>query len=275
MSTTSQKIGLSSISARQWLILLTVQLSSLLFGMTITLANVVLPQIRGALSATYDEISWVVTLNLVATAIATPTTGWLASRLGWRGVMFGAVGGFTLFSLLCGLANGLWSLVLFRVGQGLCGAVIMPMGQAIVLATFARPLHATVMVIWGFGSVVGPVVGPVIGSMIAEEYSWRAVFFMIVPPGLIAMVFTWISLAGNTARTRARLDWTGFVALSMAMAGFQLMVDRGQRLDWFESPEIMGYAAVAAASFWVFAVHSLTSPTPFLDPRLLLNRNFT
>ena len=272
---TTREPGLSSINARQWLILLSVQLSSLLFGMTITLANVVLPQIRGALSATYDEISWVVTLNLVATAIATPTTGWLARRMGWRGVMLSAVGGFTLCSLFCGLANSLGALVIFRVGQGLFGALIMPMGQAIVLATFPRALHATVMVIWGFGSVVGPVVGPVLGSMIAETYSWRAVFFMIVPPGLIAMVFIWFALAGNTARTRARLDWTGFLALSMAMAGFQLMVDRGQRLDWFESPEIMGYAAVAAASFWVFAVHSLTSPTPFLDPRLLLNRNFT
>ena len=256
------------------MILLSVQLSSLLFGMTITLANVVLPQIRGALSATYDEIAWVVTLNLVATAIATPTTGWLASRLGWRGVMFSAVGGFTICSLLCGLANSLAALVIFRIGQGLFGALIMPMGQAIVLATFPRTLHATVMVIWGFGSVVGPVVGPVLGSMIAETYSWRAVFFMIVPPGLIAMGFIWFALAGNTARTHARLDWTGFLALSVAMAGLQLMIDRGQRLDWFESPEIMADAAIAGAAFSVFAVHSLTSATPFLDPRLLLNRNF-
>src|SRR5947209_5795988 len=274
MGTTARSPGLRSITARQWMILLSVQLSSLLFGMTITLANVVLPQIRGALSATYDEIAWVVTLNLVATAIATPTTGWLASRLGWRGVMFSAVGGFTICSLLCGLANSLAALVIFRIGQGLFGALIMPMGQAIVLATFPRTLHATVMVIWGFGSVVGPVVGPVLGSMIAETYSWRAVFFMIVPPGLIAMGFIWFALAGNTARTHARLDWTGFLALSVAMAGLQLMIDRGQRLDWFESPEIMADAAIAGAAFWVFAVHSLTSATPFLDPRLLLNRNF-
>jgi MFS transporter, DHA2 family, multidrug resistance protein len=110
--------------------------------------------------------------------------------------------------------------------------------------------------------------------MIAETYSWRAVFFMIVPPGLIAMGFVWFSLAGNTAHTRARLDWTGFLALSIAMTGVQLMIDRGQRLDWFESPEIVAYAAIAGTAFWVFAVHSLTSPAPFLDPRLLLDRNF-
>lgn len=267
-------MGLSSITGRQWLILLTVQLSSLLFGMTITLANVVLPQIRGALSATHDEIAWVITLNLAATAIATPTTGWLASRLGWRMTMFGGVGGFTLCSFLCGLANSLGALVLFRVGQGLCGALIMPLGQAIVLASFPRPLHATVMVIWGFGSVVGPVVGPVLGSMIAETYSWRAVFFMIVPPGLIAMGFIWFSLAGNAARTRVRFDWTGFLALSFAMTGLQLMIDRGQRLDWFDSGEIIAYAMVAGAAFWIFVAHSLTAPAPFLDPRLLLDRNF-
>ena len=271
MDSSSGKVGLGSLSGRQWLILLSVQLSSLLFGMTITLANVVLPQMRGALSATYDEIAWVITLNLIATAVATPMTGWLASRLGWRGVMMVGVGGFTVFSFLCGIANSLVSLVLYRVGQGLCGAVIMPMGQAIVLATFPRPLHATVMVIWGFGSVVGPV----LGSMIAESYSWRAVFFMIVPPGLVAMLFIWFSLDGYTSRTRARLDWIGFLALSLAMTGLQLVIDRGQRLDWFGSPEIIADALLAVAAFWVFATHSLTVREPFLDPRLLLNRNFS
>jgi DHA2 family multidrug resistance protein len=165
--------------------------------------------------------------------------------------MLDGVGGFTLFSLLCGLASSLATLILYRVGQGLCGALIMPMGQAIVLATFPRELHAAVTVIWGFGSVVGPVVGPVIGSMIAETYSWRAVFFMIVPPGMIAMGFVWFSLAGNTARTRARLDWTGFLALSIAMTGLQLMIDRGQRLERFESPEIAAYAAIAAPLVWL------------------------
>jgi DHA2 family multidrug resistance protein len=162
------------ISSRQWLILLMVQLSTLIFGMTITLANVVLPQIRGSLSATQDEISWVITLNLVATAVATPLTGWLASRLGWRGLMLLALAGFSASSLLCGFANSLPTLILFRVGQGLFGAPIMPLGQAILLATFPRNLHATVMVIWGAGSVVGPVFGPIFGSMVAEAYDWRS-----------------------------------------------------------------------------------------------------
>ncbi len=217
------------------------QLSTLLFGMTITLANVVLPQIRGSLSATQDEISWVITLNLVATAVATPMTGWLASRLGWRNVMFFSVLGFTVCSFLCGVADSLEALVLYRVGQGLFGATIMPMGQGIVLATFPRQLHAAVMVIWGAGSVMGPVFGPIIGSMMAEAYNWRAAFFMIVPPGLIALA---------------------------------CVFDRGQRLDWFESPEICLDAGVAVIAFWVFLAHSLTASKPFLDPKLLLDRNF-
>ena len=194
------------------------QLSSLLFGMTITRANVVLPQIRGAMSATYDEISWVITLNLVATAVATPMTGWLASRLGWRGVMFGGVSGFTACSLLCGFANSLETLVLYRVGQGLFGAPIMPMGKSIVLATFPRELHATVMVVWGFGSVVGPVAGPVLGSIISRPMAGARVFMIILPghrDGLLLV--RWRA----TARTRAKLDWFGFLALSIALTGFR------------------------------------------------------
>lgn len=266
--------GLFSISGRQWLILLTVQLSTLLFGMTITLANVVLPQIRGALSATQDEISWVITLNLVATAVGTPMTGWLAARLGWRNVMFFSVLGFTVSSLLCGLADSLDSLVLYRIGQGLFGATIMPMGQAIVLATFPRHLHAAVMVIWGAGSVMGPVFGPIVGSLVAEAYNWRSAFFIIVPPGVVAMTCIWFALSEYRERSRAHLDWTGFIALSVAITAVQLMIDRGQRLDWFDSPEIVIDAAVAGIAFWIFLAHSLTAARPFLDPALLFDRNF-
>jgi len=276
MSAAVAKIGLFSISPRQWLILLMVQLSTLLFGMTITLANVVLPQVRGTLSATQDEIAWVITLNLVATAVATPMTGWLASRLGWRNLMFFALLGFTVCTFLCGIANSLESLVLYRVGQGLFGAPIMPMGQAILLASFPRQLHATVMVIWGAGSVVGPVAGPIFGSMIAEAYNWRSAFFMIVPPGLAAMSCVWFALSQHTERTTTRFDWTGFIALSVALTATQLMMDRGQRLDWFESTEIVLAAVVAVIAFWIFVAHCLTTTAhPFLDPRLLLDRNFS
>src|SRR5678815_442570 len=198
------KGGLFTISGRQWLILLMVQLANMLFGMTITITNLVLPQMRGNLSATQEEISWVITLNLVATAVATPMTGWLASRLGWRNMMFFSVLGFTVCSFLCGVADSLEALILYRVGQGMFGATIMPMGQGIVLATFPRQLHAAVMVLWGAGSVIGPVFGPIFGSMMAEAYNWRAAFFMIVPPGILAMACIWFALSEYKDRTRTQ-----------------------------------------------------------------------
>ena len=267
--------GIFTISGRQWLILLMVQLSNLLFGMTITLANVVLPQIRGALSATQDEISWVITLNLVATAVATPMTHWLSSRLGWRNLMFFTVLGFVVSSFLCATANSLETLILYRVGQGLFGAPIMPMGQAILLASFPRHLQPTALVIWGVGAVFGPVLGPVLGTMMTEIYDWRAAFLMIVPPGVCALTCIWFALAGRNDRARTRLDWTGFLTLSGAVVSLQLILDRGQRMDWFESPTLVVIAVVGAVCLWMFVSHCLTAANPFLNPRLFLDRNFS
>ena len=270
----ASQAGISSITGRQWFLLLTVQLCTLLFGMTITLTNVVLPQVQGALSATQDQMAWVVTFNLVATAVGTPLSSWLANRLGWRNLMFSAVFGFTIFSFLCGIANSLEVLILYRVGQGFFGAAIMPIGQAVLLASFPRHLQPLVMMMWGIGGVVGPVFGPIFGSLISEAYNWRAAFFMIVPFGLAASAAAWFSLAQFTQRQPTRFDWTGFLALAATIGAAQLMLDRGQRLDWFESTEIVAEALVVGVGLWVFVTHSLTAERPFLDPRLLLDRNF-
>jgi DHA2 family multidrug resistance protein len=210
-ATAAAQGGLFTISGRQWLILLMVQLANMLFGMTITLANLVLPQMRGALSATPDEISWVITLNLVATAVATPLTGWLSARLGWRNLMFGTVLGFTVASLLCGIANSLEALIFARVLQGMFGAPIMPMGQAILLGTFPRHLHPTALVMWGVGAVFGPVLGPILGSIATEAYDWRAAFFMIVPPGVSALVCIWFALSEHSWSSIAASAWTGSI----------------------------------------------------------------
>jgi DHA2 family multidrug resistance protein len=275
MSVTAAQGGIFSMTGRQWLILLMVQLSNLLFGMTITLANLVLPQVRGTLSATQDEISWVITLNLVATAVATPLTGWMSSRIGWRNMMFFTVLGFTVSSFLCGIANSLETLILARVAQGMFGAPIMPMGQAILLATFPPHLLPAALVMWGVGAVFGPVVGPILGAVATEAYNWRAAFYMIVPPGLCALVCIWFALSEHTQRTRISFDWIGFLALSAAVISAQLIFDRGQRLDWFESREIIFCTFVGVLSFWIFIVHCLTAEKPFLNPRLLLDRNFS
>ncbi len=274
MTVQSEPTGLSSITARQWMILAMVQLTTLLFGMTITSANVVLPQIKGAMSATQDQIAWVVTFNLVATAVATPVVGWLSSRFGWRQMLVTSMCGFTLFSFLCGLAHNLESLVLYRVGQGLFGAPLMPMGQGILLATFPRALHPLVMMMWGVGGVFGPILGPVLGSVVSEAYNWRGAFLMVVPPSIAGTALVWFALAPFTEKRVTQFDWTGFIALSVAIGAAQLIMDRGQRLDWFDSTEIILEAIAGSIALWIFVTHCLTARNPFIDPRLLQDRNF-
>jgi MFS transporter, DHA2 family, multidrug resistance protein len=266
--------GLMGLTGRQWLILLMVQLSNLLFGMTITVANLVLPQIRGTFSATQDEISWVITLNLVATAVATPLTGWVSSRIGWRNIMFFTVLGFTVSSFLCGVAGNLDALIGARVAQGIFGAAIMPMGQAILLATFPSHLRPFAIVMWGVGAVFGPVLGPILGAIATEAFNWRAAFFMIVPPGICALVCIWFALSSYTSHKAVKFDWTGFLALAVAIIAAQLVLDRGHKLDWYESQQIVFLTFVGCISFWIFVVHCLTAREPFLNPRLLLDRNF-
>jgi DHA2 family multidrug resistance protein len=274
MGAGASRQGILSLTGRQWLIMGMVALTNMLFNMTITLANLVLPQVRGTLSATQDEIAWVITLNLMATAIATPLTAWLAGRLGWRNMMLWTVAGFTFSSFLCGLANSLETLILARVLQGAFGAPIAPLGQAILLATFPRHLQPFALVMWGVGSVFGPVVGPIVGAMATDAWNWRAAFFMIVPPGIASMVCIWFALRDHSTTQVTRLDWTGFLALAVALVSAQLVFDRGQRLDWFDSPLIVVCTLVGVLAFWIFIVHCLTAEKPFLDPRLLLDRNF-
>ncbi|MED5225439.1 MAG: DHA2 family efflux MFS transporter permease subunit [Pseudomonadota bacterium] len=262
------------VGLRHWLILATVQITTLTFGMTITAANVVLPQLKGAMSATPDQIAWVVTFNLVATAIATPLTGWFAQTLGWRNLLFASLTGFTVFSGLCGLANSLESLVLFRVGQGAFGAPLLPLGQGMILATFPRRLHPMALMVWGIGGVIGPVMGPILGGIIAEATDWRWVFFMIVPLGIMCLFVAAVSVGDQEKGTARKFDFTGFVALALAVGAAQLVLDRGQRLDWFESPEIIIETCIGLVSFYIFIVHSFTSENPFLNLRLFLDRNF-
>lgn len=273
-SVPSRRFAFMELTGEQWLILAMIQLSNMLFSMTITVANLVLPQVRGALSATQDEISWVITLNLMATAIVTPLTAWLAGRFGWRNMMFGTVAGFTIASALCGLANSLETLIFARVAQGAFGAPIAPLGQAILLATFPRHLQPFALVMWGVGAVFGPVVGPIVGALATEAWNWRAAFLMIVPPGIITLVCIWIALRPYNTLKKLHFDWIGFLALACALLCAQLVFDRGQRLDWFESPAIVACTFLGALAFWIFIAQCATAEQPFLNPTLLLDRNF-
>jgi DHA2 family multidrug resistance protein len=255
------------------LILFTLTMVTMLYAMTVTIANVALPKMQGSLSATQDQIAWVVTFNIVATAVVTPLSGWLAALLGRRALMLWAVIGFAVASLLCGTATSVEELVLYRILQGACGAPLVPLSQAILLDTYPRAQHGPATAIFGVGVILGPIIAPTLGGYLTDAYSWRWVFFMIVPFALVSLLGVWAFIAEHRV-ARTRLDWTGFLALAVAVAALQLMLDRGERNDWFDSAEVMIEAGLALGAFYVFVVHSLTGERPFFDPRLLRNRNF-
>ena len=263
-----------SITARQWLILLSVQFTTILFGLTATSVTVILPQLKGTLSATQEQISWVLTFNLVATAIATPLTGWLAAKLGWRTLMVVSVAGFTAASMLCGLVDTLEALLALRVLQGAFGAPIFPMGQTIVLTSFHRSQHPFIMMMWGVGGVMGPILGPTFGGLVSDLLSWRWTFFLILPLGVAAGGLAFAAL-NDDEKGRARpFDYTGFVFIAIAIAATQLLFDRGQRNDWFTSPETIAECVVAGVFLVMFALHTLTAPAPLFEPAALRDRNF-
>ena len=245
-----------------------------LYALTVTIANVSLPQMQGALSATQDQIALVITFNIVATAVATPLTGWLVARFGQRRVLLFCVTTFTISTLFCGLAGSLEMLVLFRVFQGLCGAPLAPLSQSIVLASYPVEKRGTATAIFGMGVVIGPLIAPTIGGYLSEEYSWRWVFFMIVPFGVISLLGCWAVVADSVRGVKVRFDWTGFIALSVAVACFQVLLDRGERNSWLDSPEIVLEICAAALCFYIFVVHTFTAEKPFLNPALFLDRNF-
>jgi MFS transporter, DHA2 family, multidrug resistance protein len=261
-------------ASRQWLILLLVQVSTLAFGIAVTATNVVVPQIRGALSLTQEEGAWIVTMFLVAAAVGTPMTGWLAGRLGWRRFMVATLLGFTLSSLACGLAESFEALLVARAAQGLFGAPLMPLGQGMLLATFPRHKHALVLMLWGVGSVLGPTFGPVLGGIMAESLNWRWAFLAIVPIGALTTVLAVFALRDEERGTSGRLGMVGFIALAMCMSSAQLMMDRGQRLDWFDSSEITIEAVLAMAGALVFILHTAYARVPFINPRMFRDWNF-
>jgi MFS transporter, DHA2 family, multidrug resistance protein len=259
---------------RRVLILIMVVLGSTLYATTLLIASTLLPQMQGAMSATQDEISWVMTFNILATAVMTPMTGWLAARFGRRETMIWSVFCFTVTTLMCGLSNSLEALVTWRILQGALGAPVIPLSQTILLDTFPKRQQGFVTSVFGMAVVIGPVIGPTVGGMLSELYNWRWAFYMIVPVGFVSFIGLRLTLPADRPLGRTSLDWIGFLSLSTAIAGVQLVLSRGQRLDWFDSGEILIEAFVAAIAFWVFVSHSLTAEKPFLNLRLLLNRNY-
>jgi len=238
-----------------------------------TIANVALPHMRASLGASQDEINWVLTSYIVAAAIATPLTGWFSDRFGRRNVLLFAVVGFTTASLLCGVATNLAQMVVFRVFQGVCGAMMVPLAQATMMDINPREQLGQAMAIFGAGIMFGPIIGPTLGGWLTETFNWRAVFLVNLPIGIVAF-FMLAALMPNSIIRIRKFDFFGFGMLALAVASLQMLLDRGQGVGWFDSPEIWLYLGLAISGLWVFVVHCLTAENPFIDLGMFKDRNF-
>jgi DHA2 family multidrug resistance protein len=256
------------------LITISVMVASIMQALDVTIANVALPRIQGSLSSTQDQINWVLTSYIIATAIMMPLSGWLAGQFGRKRVFLVSIGVFTLASVLCGLAQTLPEMVVFRALQGLGGAALVPMSQAVLLDINPPEHHGRAMSVWGMGVVLGPIVGPALGGWLTDDYDWRWVFYINVPFGIISFLGVLAFLA-ESARKRSRFDFFGFLTLSFALGALQMMLDRGPLKDWFGATEIWIEATIAALGFYLFAVHTATARAhPFISPSLFRDRNF-
>jgi DHA2 family multidrug resistance protein len=259
---------------RRTLITASVMLASFMSALDTTIANVALPRIQGSISATQDQITWVLTSYIVAAAIMTPLSGWLAGQIGRKRVFLYSVAGFTVASMLCGAAQSLPQIVLARLIQGLCGAALIPLSQAVLLDINPPARHARAMAVWVMGATLGPIVGPALGGWLTEDYNWRWVFYINVPFGILAFLGI-MSFLPEGAMRKSRFDVFGFAALSVAIASLQVMLDRGQLKDWFSSTEIWIEAIVSAVAFYWFVIHMLTTTERrFVSPALFKDRNF-
>jgi MFS transporter, DHA2 family, multidrug resistance protein len=259
---------------RRALITVSVMLASIMSSLDTTIANVALPRIQGSVSATQDQMAWVLTSYIVAAAIMTPLSGWLSGQIGRKRVFLYSIAGFTVTSMLCGIAQSLPQIVLARLLQGLCGAALVPLSQAVLLDINPAARHARAMAVWVMGVTLGPIIGPALGGWLTENYNWRWVFYINVPFGVLAFLGM-LSFLPETAIRKSRFDFFGFSALSVAIASFQIMLDRGQLKDWFSSTEIWIEAIVAAVAFYWFVIHMLTTTEQrFVSPALFKDRNF-
>src|SRR5438067_5610562 len=259
---------------RRIMIMISVVLGSTLYSTTLLIASTLLPQMQGAMSATQDEIAWAMTFNILATAVVTPMTGWLVARFGRPHRMAGSMLCFSLSTYLCGQAQSLETLVLWRILQGAAGAPVVPLSQTILFDSFPRRQHRMITSVYGMAVVIGPVIGPALGGYLSDMYSWRWAFFLLVPVGLLSSAGLRLSMLPDPPLVRARLDWIGFLSLTIAISCVQLVLSRGQRVDWYESSEIVIETIGAGLAFYLFVAHSLTAERPFLNPRLLLDKNY-
>lgn len=247
--------------------------ASLLQVLDTTIANVAIPRMESALSATPDQISWVLTSYIIAMAVAMPTTGWLADRIGSRNLFIISVAGFVATSMLCGMAQNLTQMVIFRALQGISAAFINPLSQAAMIDTNKPSRQSQMMALWGMGIMIGPIIGPILGGWLTENWNWRWVFYVNLPLGILSFVILMALLPSRPIKRR-RFDLTGFALIAIALASVQLLLDRGNHVDWFDSGETWFYLASALGAGWMAVIHLTTASQPLFDRHMFANRSF-
>lgn len=255
------------------MITIAVMIATLMQVLDTTIANVALPHMQTSLGANRETVNWVLTSYIVASAIAIPITGWLADRIGRKRLFVISTIAFTASSALCASAVGLNEMVVFRVLQGIAGAFLAPLAQSVLFDINRPENHAKAMALFGGGIMIGPILGPVLGGWLTESFNWRWVFLVNVPIGTLTVVMLMRYLPTGEIEKR-RFDMFGFILLALALASFQLMLDRGQQLDWFDSWEIWIECFLAISAAWMFCVHLFQAREPMIDPHLFSDRNF-
>src|SRR5436305_635870 len=270
----SQPQGIPEINP--WLVSIAVMSSTFMEVLDTTVVNVSLPHIAGSLSASTDEATWTLTSYLVANAIILPMTGWLAGRFGRKRLLLMAVTGFTASSFLCGLAPSLSFLIIFRIIQGACGGGLQPLSQAILLESFPPEKRGQAMAFWALGIVVAPMLGPVAGGWLTDNYSWRWVFYINVPIGIIAVILTKLFVFDPSYLRRKSLgvDYWGIGLLVLGIGSLQIMLDKGQEEDWFGSHLILTLAILAGVGLVGLVVRELMTDNPIIDLSVFKYRSY-
>lgn len=239
-----------------------------------TIATVALPYMQGSMSASRDQITWVLTSYVIVTAIMTAPVGWIAARFGRKNVYIASLIGFVVASALCGAAQTLEEIVIFRVLQGAVGAALVPLSQSMMYDMYPPERRSAALALFGTGVMVGPILGPTIGGYLTDALNWRWVFYVNVPVGIAAAIGLLFFPSKGLRNTALRFDWTGFLLLALGLGSIQLMLDRGTSQDWFHSSEIIIESILAFLGFYLFAVHLATADSPFVPRALLKDRSF-
>jgi len=258
------------------MITLSIMAATVMQTLDTTIANVALPHMQGSMSASQNQITWVLTAYIIAAAIATPLTGWMCDRFSQKWVFLASVAGFTVASTLCGFSQSLAEIVAARLLQGVFGAALVPLAQVVLLDINPPEKQGPAMAIWGLGVMVGPILGPTLGGWLTDSYSWRWVFFINIPVGILALYGIWRYIQPQPGARKMSFDLFGFTTLSLGIGALQLLLDRGEQNDWFSSTETWIEVVVMVVAFTYFIAHTRMIPAnkAFLDYRLLKNRNY-